>query len=208
MGVGIIPKYSKYRVLVFVFPHVRHIQVFLTPPSIHLSISPNPSMDDWWIRKYESYGFQFSKELTDMIRGVAQQEINSGNAPNGAKLNGAFLFVAALLSNWILRHEQTYSHPVSFSFATAQHVWLTMKVFINPMVAALPQHAHLFFEDGCYDGKLDGGGIKHRKCGTGKWGHLETPLPEAFRPLVLTPEMDQAWEKLVQENINMESQKS
>ena len=114
MGVGIIPKYSKYRVLVFVFPHVRHIQVFLTPPSIHLSISPNPSMDDWWIRKYESYGFQFSKELTDMIRGVAQQEINSGTAPNGAKLNGAFLFVAALLSNWILRHEQTYSHPVSF----------------------------------------------------------------------------------------------
>lgn len=77
--------------------------------------------DDWWIRKYESYGFRYDKELTGKVRYIAQLEINRNNetAPNGEPYN-------------------------------AQHIWLSMKVFVNPVVASLPQHAHLFPEHGWY----------------------------------------------------------
>lgn len=124
-------------------------------------------MDDWWIRKYESYGFQYSKELTDEIRKVAAQERQKGElSPNGQPYN-------------------------------AQHIWLTMKVFINPVVAALPQHAHLFPEHGCYQSR-SGGELIHRECGS---DGIETPLDESFYPLVLTPEMDKEWEEIVKKNI-------
>jgi len=80
----------------------------------------------------------------------------------------------------------------------AQHVWLTMQVFINPAVAALPEHAHLFAEHGCYTDGLNGFG---KECGTGRGGELETPLPDEFKPLNLTQEMDDAWVDLVRRNI-------
>ena len=32
----------------------------------------------------------------------------------------------------------------------AQHLWTTMQVFINPSVAALPQHHHIFGGPGCF----------------------------------------------------------
>jgi SAM-dependent methyltransferase len=59
---------------------------------------------DWWIRKYESYGFRYDPALTEEIRSVARQEKGNGEIfpPNGKKYN-------------------------------AQHVWSTMKVFINPV---------------------------------------------------------------------------
>lgn len=126
-------------------------------------------MDDWWIRKYESYGFRYSKELTDEIRSVASQERKKGEL----SLNG-----------------QPYN---------AQHIWLTMKVFINPAVAALPEHAHLFPEHGCYEGRKDGD-LVHRECGTGT-DSIETPLDKSLYPLVLTPEMDTEWEEIVKKNI-------
>ena len=122
--------------------------------------------DDWWIRKYEAYGFRYSPELTKEIRQTASSEKSKSlTAPNGGKYN-------------------------------AQHIWLSMKVFINPAVASLPQHAHLFPEFGCFNGR----GV-HRECGTGKGGELETPLPKSFYPLKLTPEMDKAWEEEVKRHI-------
>lgn len=57
--------------------------------------------DDWWIRKYESYGFQYDEILTQEIRQVAKND-RGPFPPNGENLN-------------------------------AQHVWMSMKVFINPV---------------------------------------------------------------------------
>lgn len=65
------------------------------------------------------------------------------------------------------------------------------------MVAALPEHAHLFPEHGCYGNKPG------KVCGTGKGGELETPLPKELWPLELTPEMDSEWETLVKKHINV-----
>ena len=72
-------------------------------------------------------------------------------------------------------------------------------MFINPVVASLPEHLHLFAEDGCYKEKK-AGKIVHRKCGfdgSTEEQATESKLPKSFQPLKLNREMDLAWEKLV-----------
>jgi hypothetical protein len=127
--------------------------------------------DEWWIRKYESYGFHYDDTLTQKVRALASAEKKNETAiaPNGKSYN-------------------------------AQHIWLSMKVFVNPAVASMPQHAHLFPEFGCFqNGK--GAERLHRECGTGREGLLETPLAKDFYPLKLTAEMDKEWEDLIRSKI-------
>ena len=134
--------------------------------------------DDWWVRKFEAYGFRYNEKLTKEIRQVAATERNLRvKAPNGGTFN-------------------------------AQHVWLTMKVFVNPTVAALPQHAYLFPEVGCYHGKDKNGKRVNRECGSGPNGALETTLPPEFHPIKLTPEMDQEWENEVKQNIQLNTEET
>jgi len=78
----------------------------------------------------------------------------------------------------------------------AQHVWLNIQVFINPAVAALPQHAHLLAEPGCYHSRKDKK-ILNRACD----GSKESKPPPEFDPLVLTPQQDKDWTDLVKKNI-------
>ena len=78
----------------------------------------------------------------------------------------------------------------------AQHVWLTIQVFINPAVAALPQHAHLLAEPGCYHSRKNKK-IINRACDENK----ESKPPPEFDPLVLTPQQDNDWTDLVKKNI-------
>jgi hypothetical protein len=79
--------------------------------------------------------------------------------------------------------------------------FFNLQVFINPMVAALPEHHHLFAEGGCFQ-KHDndpqkGRTIVHRPCGTGEKQEVESKLPDSFLPIKLDASMDEAWEKLV-----------
>lgn len=129
--------------------------------------------DDWWIRKYELYGFRYDDTLTQQVREWATEEsrdVNATTAPNAKPWN-------------------------------AQHVWLSMKVFVNPAVAALPAHAHLFPENGCFQGRGEGGRIHNRECGTGKDAALETKLDPAMSPLTLDPSMDTAWTTHIQRHL-------
>ena len=128
--------------------------------------------DEWWINKFESFGFKFSQGLTQQVRKIALKE-GSGKriiGPDGKPSN-------------------------------AQHVWLNMQVYVNPVVASLPQHAHLFAEHGCYGGKGDGRAIVHKECGEGKGGNKESKLPASFYPLEMTPEQDEAWLGKVRQSI-------
>ena len=133
--------------------------------------------DEWWIRKYESYGFKYDAQMTDEIRGIATAEgewpktDNRTVAPNGGKYN-------------------------------AQHIWLSIKVFVNPVVAALPQHAHLFPEHGCYQSP-DENGVKSKVCGTGEGAELESVLPRSYWPLEPTLEQDEAWNQLIRQHITI-----
>lgn len=134
----------------------------------HTEVHP----DQWWIRKYEAYGFRYSESLTNEIREVARQEsVSKIVAPNGEFYNPVYLYSS-------------------------------LKVFVNPVVAARPEHAHLFATFGCYKTR-EAGVIINRECGTGAEGELETPLDKAFYPLALTPEMDEEWEREVKSHLSL-----
>jgi hypothetical protein len=126
--------------------------------------------DEWWNEKMAMYGFVYSPHLTKLVRSVAAEERSNTN----------------------------YTFP-NGEKPNAQHVWLSMMVFINPAVASLPQHAHLLAEDGCYQGIVNDK-VVNRPCG-GKDNPEETELPDEYRALQLTPDMDAAWNKLLETNV-------
>ena len=59
----------------------------------------------------------------------------------------------------------------------AQHLWLTGLAFINPKVASLPEHSHLFGEPGCFNG--------NNKAQIPCSG--EDALPERYSPVLTSP---------------------
>lgn len=142
----------------------------------HVEVHP----DEWWIEKYQSYGFVFSQTLTDRVRAKAKEDklfkFPLGEVPGqGDKFN-------------------------------PQHVFLSMKVFINPAVASLPEHQHLFAEHGCYKDRDAGSGkIFNRVCGEGKGGDMESVLPPEYLPLELTDDQDKAWVHILKANIKLPS---
>ena len=48
--------------------------------------------DPWWIRKYESYGFRYSPELSEEIRTLARRE--DGIGPDGKRFRAQHLFMS------------------------------------------------------------------------------------------------------------------
>lgn len=147
-----------------------YIQAFRKAALIFVTSSSGPGWHhvevhshDWWVRKYESYGFRYSPELTEQVR------------------------------NWAKEGKKEYTGPKGYY--DGFYIRVTMKVFVNPMVASLPEHAHLFPEVGCFAGKDEKKMRINRKCDE---EHHETPLTESFHPLKLTPEMDEKWNTWVE----------
>jgi len=129
--------------------------------------------DVWWRAKFESQGLVYSEDLTKMVRETAKDEQKAEDPA----LNG-----------------DKYN---------AQHIWTSMQVFINPPVASLPDHAHLFAESGCYMGR-ENGAIARMPCGQKKDGSVDevsTAMDPEFLPLVPTKEQDEEWEKLVRASL-------
>ena len=126
----------------------------------------------WWIHKMHLYGFQYSEEWTQTLCAIAKRE---GKAKIPSMLTGKMY--------------------------DAQHLYKTtgLLVFMNPAVAALPEHAHLMAKHGCYQltGKKGPLKTKHKKCGTGHRGFKETPLDKELLAIGLTPSMDNEWERLM-----------
>ena len=121
--------------------------------------------DDWWIRKYESYGFRYDPDLTAKAKKIVKDNQEVDYTPDGRSMNGYYIRAS-------------------------------LKVFVNPVVAALPEHVHLFPELGCFDKLVEGSKIKNRECSESKY---ETPLDESMYPLKLTPDMDEKWMTLLKE---------
>lgn len=125
----------------------------------------------WWLSKFEAYGFRYSQDLTSMVRRIAVKE-------------------------QMQKIPSMTGEPYN-----AQHLWNKLIVLINPTVAALPEHAHLFAEHGCYHNR-SADDIGHRECGTGgRAAAGESVLPKSFYPIALTDDMDKEWEDLVKKNI-------
>lgn len=73
-------------------------------------------------------------------------------------------------------------------------------------MAALPEHAHLFAEHGCYDHitKVEGKRVVNKECGKSlgtDTGEMESVMPKSFYPINMTDAMDKAWEELIKKNI-------
>eukprot|EP00956_Cyclotella_meneghiniana_P036374 scaffold124816_cov23-Cyclotella_meneghiniana.AAC.1 len=79
------------------------------------------------------------------------------------------------------------------NYHVGQHLWTTLQVYINPLVASLPEHAHLMAEHGCYFHK------KGTECGTAGNTEVDSVLPDSFKPLKLTGDMDKEWSELIKD---------
>mmetsp|Transcript_5781 Transcript_5781/g.11284 ORF Transcript_5781/g.11284 Transcript_5781/m.11284 type:complete len:394 (-) Transcript_5781:180-1361(-) len=140
--------------------------------------------DDWWINKFGSYGFKYSPKLTSQAKTWAQQEARNATAIRA---------------------------PNGKAFRCS-HCMKSLKVFVNPTVAALPQHQHLFPRDGCFhryttsEEKQQNGDFPSvtRPCHE---NNLETPLPESFLPLPILPEMHQAWDAVIRKGISKDDKR-
>lgn len=139
--------------------------------------------EEWWITRFEMYGFKYSERLTKKVKYIAQSEKSMSSSIQGAK-DGKY---------------------------NSQHVWLHMMVFINPEVAGLPQHAHLMAEQGCFKATIkdkEGNRISvNRECGTGRNNAEESKLPEEFKPIWIDePEKKRKeWEEWVNKHINLQN---
>eukprot|EP00804_Cyclotella_cryptica_P019508 CCRYP_006663-RA/>CCRYP_006663-RA protein AED:0.15 eAED:0.15 QI:286/1/1/1/0.66/0.5/4/493/463 len=130
--------------------------------------------DEWWRVRWEAAGLVYSQSMTDEARAMAMQDSS--------------------------RRDLTRHMTEDYMYFVGQHLWLSLQVFINPMVASLPRHSHLFAEHGCFGGRNDGEKI-HVDCSRAKnaKGEHLTPLPESFKALNLTKEMDDAWLDLIKD---------
>jgi hypothetical protein len=126
--------------------------------------------DDWWRVRMESMGFVYSEYLTSEMRRKAQSDSSRTD----------------LVEDMKTQNKTTYY--------VAQHLWSSMLVFINPMVASLPQHAHLMAEHGCF---ASGKGLECGKEGTSSASL--SALPENYKPLALTDSMDEQWLNLIKD---------
>ncbi|KAL7471198.1 hypothetical protein ACHAXS_011500 [Conticribra weissflogii] len=126
--------------------------------------------DDWWRVRMESMGFVYLEKLTQQMRALARTD--------------------STRVDLVAEMEEKDKDGKKKYFAVAQHLWTTLMVFVNPLVASLPEHAHLMAEHGCYDGagNVECGGRKAEKL---------TPLPDNYKPLFLTEDMEKEWMDLI-----------
>ena len=115
----------------------------------------------------EMMGFVYSDDLTNKMREQARTDISRKD----------------LIEDMVIKGKNSYY--------VAQHLFLTGQVFINPMVASLPQHAHLLAEHGCI------GSTRTDKVDCGNKG--TTALPKHFKAINLTEDMDENWLELIKD---------
>jgi len=127
--------------------------------------------DEYWRAKYESNGFVFSGDLTSRVKDIAVKERENNTEAFNGKRLGA------------------------------THVARSIQVFINPLVASLPEHSHLFAEPGCF---TDYGKPKH-DCGTGRNEEHISKLPEKFKALRVTSDMELQWKTLISKSLPTDS---
>lgn len=128
--------------------------------------------DLWWRSKFESHGFIYSEAYTKKVRSIAAVE-----------------------------RDEKKKFPVGDGNYDGARIAGTMMVFINPLVASRPEHAHLFAEPGCF--------VDYNKpnvqCGEEKnlqARAVNSPIPEAYKFIPYKKEQQLAWEQCVKESVN------
>lgn len=130
---------------------------------------------EWWIVRMESRGFVYSDILTQEMRKKANEDRTRRDLTKK------------------MQEDKTKG-----SFNVAQHLWGTLLVFINPLVASRLEHAHLFAEHGC-NHHIRGRQQECGKEGIGDGVSNLTPLPESYKPIQMTKDMDDQWMDLIKD---------
>lgn len=83
--------------------------------------------DDWWIHKYELYGFKYMHELTLELRETARQEAMTGKlAVNGEKINPQNLYTMMVFFNPAVgalpQHSHLFAEPGCFNVTGKGHM--------------------------------------------------------------------------------------
>ena len=120
-----------------------YLTAFRKAALIFMTVPQNPGWHhvevhshNWWIRRLTSHGLQYDDQLTRELRKVASEEVMS--------------------------HAQSPDRSEYLPISIASH----LLVFINPVVAGLEAHDHLFNEFGCVQAKASDGSTIHRECAT------------------------------------------
>jgi SAM-dependent methyltransferase len=111
----------------------------------------------WWKARFAAYGMQYLRDVTRDIHQVTMWEKHY------------------LKRLWDAK--SVHDHRVG---TYGQHITHGLMVFINPEVASLPEHDHLFSGDGCYDAKWGVGNTFGGEPCISK----EDILPERYIPLL------------------------
>jgi len=118
----------------------------------------------------EMMGFVYSEDLTNKMHEQARTDRTRKD----------------LIEDMVIKGKNSYQ--------VAQHLFKTGQVFINPMVASLPQHAHLLTEHGCI-GRVGRTPSDNVDCGN----KGTTALPKHFKAINLTEDMDENWLELIKD---------
>lgn len=127
--------------------------------------------EDWWIVQFQRYGLVWSETLTWNVQEAAN---NEGDEPVEGP-DGEYYNAKDL---------QAHTH-----------------VFVNPTVAQLPAHAHLFPETGCFKGHADNGTLLRRECNIGAGQGLETSLPEGWEAPEISSDRHAEWVATIQQHL-------
>lgn len=150
--------------------------------------------DEWWQIRWEAAGLVYSELLTREARSIAMDDRRSNIG--GIETNTAAQHI------WLSVQVSRAAIQFCNRLMMLKSQRILPQVYINPMVASLPEHAHLFAEHGCFGGKDESNKKIHVDCHDKirARGENLTPLPDNFKPLNLTEAMDDAWLKLLAEN--------
>lgn len=112
----------------------------------HVEVHPH----SWWRHRFEAQGFVFSEELTLKVRLRLR-----GSWPNACFCYALLVYLTLHLVARSSLCLQVRKMAANIHTNISQHIQHGMRVFINPTVASLPNHHHLFAGNGCYGGSID-----------------------------------------------------
>jgi len=135
--------------------------------------------DEWWIAKFQSFGFVYSESMTKRVRDIAREESGGPSPIVDTK-----------------KQNSNNTEPQQYENYLASHVYGTMMVFINPKVASLPQHSHIFAEPGCFTDY----GKPNVHCGD-QVNKENSPIPEEFKFIPFNSKREKEWASLVNSNL-------
>lgn len=127
----------------------------------------------------EMYGFVYSDDYTKRVREIGRKEYSQGGR--------------------LPVDDRTLPYdPV--------HIKSRMLVFINPLVASKPRHAHLLSEGGCYlsekQPRVHCGEEKNEKA-----RKINTPIPEEYKNIPFKEEQQKIWEEMIHSKCTLKKKK-